>query len=341
MGRKAGAVTLNRQGIMVAKAQHTVPRLHLEHFAGQHPAGQVWTYDTVAGKKWSQVPSKTGTQTHFYSVEREDGTKDTRIEEMLSGFESRAAPVYHALLKGDIPKPDTQERVHFAEFMAILFVRTSAMRQMNAEMQSRLLQVQSFAYATNDRAFERMIAAVEKERGEKIDVATKEKVRRAMIDPSGYTIEIPKYMTLQAIGVADDLAPILYNMKWSLVHARDGFFITSDNPLVRTTDPATHLPGRGDGGFKNKAAEVTLPLSTDVVLIASWDRDAPDHGSFDREHVGYVNKVRRAHADRFLYAHVDEPGIAEMERSHKRTGVRLSSFGYGPSKHATTTVGRK
>ena len=106
---------------MGAKAQHTVPNLHLRNFAGTQPAGQVWTYDCVNGKSWSQIPEETGTSTHFYSVLKEDGTQDTRIEELLSANESRAAPVYKRLLGGEIPKIDTQARVYFAEFLAMMY----------------------------------------------------------------------------------------------------------------------------------------------------------------------------------------------------------------------------
>ena len=31
--------------LMSPKNQHTIPRLHLQHFAGREPMGQFWTYD--------------------------------------------------------------------------------------------------------------------------------------------------------------------------------------------------------------------------------------------------------------------------------------------------------
>ena len=326
---------------MTTKSQHTVPRLHLQHFTGGNPKGQIWTYDVTTNRRWSQAPLETGTQTHFYSVQRQDGTQDTRIEEMLSGFESRAAPVYEGLLNGDIPKLNTQERIHFAEFMGIVYARTSAMRKINAEIQSRALQAKSFAYANNKPMFERMIAALETQRGETIDPVLKEEVRQGMLDPSKYEIEIPKHMTLEAISLADQVSPILYNMKWSLAHPRDGFFISSDNPLVRSVDPRSYRRGLGDGGFKNKTAEVTLPLSNQVILLTSWDQDAREYGSFDSDDVQKINELRAVHADRFLYAHVSENWIAEMGEKYKDSGIKIDSFGFGPSKHARTTVGRK
>ena len=97
----------------------------------------------------------------------------------------------------------------------------------------------------------------------------------------------------------------------------------------------------GDGGFKNKTAEVSFPLSTDVILIASWDEDARDYGSFERDHVDWLNEIRAASADRFLYAHVNEPWIKALASKHRDLKPEISSHGFGPSKFATTKVGRK
>ena len=76
------------------KRHHFIPRLHLQHFAGPEPKGQVWTYDAQTGQVRSAVPEQTAVETHFYSVERDDGVMDTRIEAKLSEIESKAAPIY-------------------------------------------------------------------------------------------------------------------------------------------------------------------------------------------------------------------------------------------------------
>jgi hypothetical protein len=326
---------------MGGKSQHTVPRLHLCNFAGAEPAGQVWTYDCVSGKSWSQIPEETGTVTHFYSVQKEDGTHDTRIEDMLSAIESRASSVYKSLLSGEIPKKDTQARVYFAEFVAMMYVRTSGMRRMNADIQSRGLQTLNFAYAQNDAAFNRLIQGVEKDRGGTITPAIKEEVRAMLRDPSAYDVIIPKHMTLRALGAADKIAPIVYNMKWSLGQPLSGFFITGDNPVIRTVDPKTRHPVMGDGGFKNKTAELSFPLSTDLMLVTSWDEDALDFGLIEREHVDKLNELRAIHADRFLYSHVDDKSISNLAEKFGGSRPEIRFSGFGPSNFSKTTVSRK
>jgi Protein of unknown function (DUF4238) len=122
-----------------AKSQHTIPRLHLQHFVGPEPAGQVWTYDAISGKRWSRVPEETCVQTHFYSAERSDGATDTRLEEFLSQVESRAAPVYEALLKKRLPRD--QARADFAQFLALMHCRTTTMRRMAAKSVAEALRL--------------------------------------------------------------------------------------------------------------------------------------------------------------------------------------------------------
>ena len=141
---------------MTPKGQHFIPRLHLQHFAGQSPKGQVWTYDAVVGKAWSSILEETAVQTHFYSAEKDDGSMDTRFEEFLSEVESAAAPVYKRLLRGVILK-DSQARVDFAQFLALMHVRTPAMRRMHAEIHGRGIQIHNYAYASNPEAFDSLI----------------------------------------------------------------------------------------------------------------------------------------------------------------------------------------
>lgn len=145
----------------------------------------MWTYDAVEGRQWSAIPGETGVQIHFYSAERDDGTMDTRLEDFLAQVESRAAPVYEDLLNWRLPK-DAQARINFAQFLALMYTRTTAMRRMAGEVRGRGAQIHNYAYASNPEAFEALTHRVEAEEGEKMDPELKEKVRQAMLNPSGY-----------------------------------------------------------------------------------------------------------------------------------------------------------
>src|SRR4051812_28594823 len=242
----------------LAKRQHFIPRLHLRHFIGQQPAGQVWTYDAETGDVRSSTPENTAVETHFYSFGAADGKMDTRIEEFFANAESKAASIYTSLLSGIIPPADSQERADFATFIALMYARTPTMRRMHGEFIGRQMQIMSYAYGRNKQAFEALGRRVEEAGGSVLTDEEKERLRQNFIDPSGFVMQVTKEATLPALGLADKLAPLFFRMKWSLISAANGFFITSGNPVVREVDPKSVHKFYGDGGFANKTAEITF-----------------------------------------------------------------------------------
>jgi hypothetical protein len=175
----------------IPKAQHIVPRLHLQHFAGGRPKGQVWTYDKNAGTKRSAIPDETGTFTHFYSIELKDGSHDVTMENLLADNENSAGPIYEKLIKGELPT-SPQEREEFSVFISLLYLRTKARRQDSANLAGRYLQTLRYAYAIHDGAFNTLIRDVEKDRGEKIPDAVKDEVRKRLVDPSDLSQKITR-----------------------------------------------------------------------------------------------------------------------------------------------------
>jgi hypothetical protein len=168
------------------KRQHFIPILHLKHFVGAAPKGQVWTYDAESGEVRSATPENTAVQTHFHSIEGNDGAMDTRVEDYLSTVESNAAPVYEALLHAEIPPKGSQGRVDFATFLAVMYVRTPAMRRMGAEMVGRQLQILCYAYGTNEKAFEALNRRAEEAELRHFNEEEKARLRKDFLDPSGY-----------------------------------------------------------------------------------------------------------------------------------------------------------
>ena len=325
---------------MIPKSQHTIPRMHLQHFAGSNPTGQVWTYDSLTARQWSAIPKETCVQTHFYSAERDDGTMDTRLEEHLSRVEGRATQVYDSLLKGELPQA-SQARLDFANFLALMYTRTTAMRRIAGEIRGRKAQIHNYAYATNPEAFDTLMRRIEAENGEKMSAMLKESTRQAMLNPTGYTMEISKESTLKVIGASDKITPLLDMMKWSLIEARHGYFITSDNPLVRVVDANTCPPIYGDQDFKNKTAVVTFPLSPRILLLMSWNDSTSDLGTVGQKYVRLANEVRAAHSDHYLFAHINDKRIARLADKFKDSRPGMTTQGFGPDKFAPINVTRR
>ena len=162
-----------------------------------------------------------------------------------------------------------------------------------------------------------------------------------MLDSSGYVLEIPKEYTLSALTGADELAPLFLEMRWSLARAGHGYFITSDHPVVKQVDPSTKHPIVGDHDFYNKTVEVSFPLSSKILLIMTWNKDALEFGVLDRDQVILANRIRAAHSDRCLYAHIRDKRIERLAIEFKDSHPRMTSLGFGPKKFADIKLRRR
>lgn len=213
---------------------------------------------------------------------------------------------------------------------------------MAAKIRGRGAQIRSYAYASNPRAFEAIVWRLETERGEPIDAAIKEEIRQEMLNPSGnYVMEISQEATFMALSATDNLTPLLHKMKWTVVAPEHGYFITSDNPVVRWVDPKTRHPLYGDHGFRNKTAEVTFPLSPKRLLLMSWQETVPDRASFNREHVDFANATRAGHSERFLHAHMLDKRIKKLAAKYKDSKPDVTTEGFGPKTFAPIEVARR
>jgi len=323
--------------MVIPKKQHVIPELHLKHFADAN--GRVCTYDAVKGKSWFAAVGETGVEGHFYSGELDDGTEDTRIETHLAEIESKAAPIYDGLLRGDIPD-QSQGRMDFAHFLGLMFSRTRVMRRMAAETRGRTLQGRMFAAAQNPEAFDAAVQGYEEEIGRKLSPEERGSARQAMIDPSGYEFEIPKFETFQALGVADELAKLFFGMQWYLFDAGEGFYITSDNPVCRRVHRSSVHPVYGDNGFLNRTAEVRFPLSPTLLLFLSWNSHALRRATLPAQRVREANEVRAAQSDQYLYAHVQSPDVEQLAARFRDSRPMMTTEGFGPEKYGPIKLGK-
>ncbi len=318
------------------KRQHIIPRMHLQHFTGQDPPGHVWTYDALGGKVWSATPENTAVEGHFYSAERVDGTMDPAIENQIARIEDAAVGTYEALLRGEIPG-EVQERANFAQFLGLMYSRTKGMRRMAAETASRMMQIQAYFTGRHPEAFEASMRRYEEHLGRPISSEEREEYRESLLNPSQFEFNIAKEMTFAVLSSADQLAPILFKMRWWLMKAEAGTFITSDNPLVREVDPRSVSAIYGDMGFANPTAEITFPLSPTTLLMMS-PRRVEFAAVLSGANVHRATEACAAQSDQFLYASANDPVIKKLARDFRDSRPSMSTQGLGPKEFGTTKI---
>lgn len=321
----------------VKKRHHAQPEFYLRGFC-EPSADRVWVYDFEATEPRCTGVENASVERYRYSVTREDGSRDNRLEDWIANAESKAAPVLRNLVAGD--DINLQERSDFASFMALMHVRTDSARELYAQMIAGGMQIEAYATAKRDRAFAQMMEGFQKQHGA-MTAEEIEQVRQALIDPKDFVISVDKEATLAVLSVHDALLPIFFKMEWSVVIAKGPhYFVTSDNPLSHHVHERYQHPMMS-GGFAHPKAEVSLPLSSSACLIAAWHREIPERCAAKPEFTKTMNRERAVFARRYLYGPRFDAGVKRLAEKYKavRPGFKIS--GFGPKEFSAVKLKRQ
>ena len=295
---------------MVTKQAHLVPKFYLEGFTGDSPKGQVWTYDKKTGKSWSKVPDETGTQQYFYAVKREDGSIDNTIEDYFADVEGKAKVGHESLLNGVMPTG--QVRADYATFIATQFHRTSFMRQQYAGAHAKKLNDQIIRFASDVDKFQEFMHKRGTEHGEKFDATKREEIRKGILDTRNFKMVVPQEITLSALIPADNLMEAIYEMEWGVAHVRDGFLLTSDNPIAAHARKELVISSttKIDDITFDASSKFDFSLSPHKLLVMQWQK-LPSSFTLAPNMLNFVNESRQIRSDRFIYSHKNDDKLKQ------------------------------
>jgi hypothetical protein len=290
--------------------QHLIPVFHLSQFAGHHPKDCVWVYDGQENKSWASTPEGVAYETYAYSIKQQDGTWNIALDEWVTKLEGFGTPVYQKLLQLQVPADHSEDKAKFAAYMALMYTRTKAMQRLAAEAYAGIIAMHNELSGRHEGVFAGLIEDIEEKDGRRFSPEEKEAFRKVLIDPSGFSLVIPKSRALMGLGAVPEIAKLFEAMSWTLCVPQGGFFITSDNPVAVQRNPQSppHL------GFLNKSVEVILPLSPKLLLMLTWRNNFRTLASLAAPAVKQINQLIANYAERFLYCHIEHKHIAKLAR---------------------------
>jgi len=319
---------------MSGPGHHTTQRFHLAQFAGDQPKGHVWVYNKTTGRTRSDIPESISVENNFYSIERDNGTWDTRLDDWITGVEGAATRVYKELLGHEIP-PYSQKKYDFALYLAVSYARTRTQQRVSTDFYGKMFQTATYAYGANDELFAAAIKDYETKHAKVLTPERREEFRDLLLNPAGkVTVSVSKDVAFWTWGVIEKLTPIFLEMEWSIVEPEHGYFITSDNPLLRQVAKGTVDSAYGDGGFMNKTVNVTFPLSPKKMLLLSHKKYPRSIWETPRQFVEAINHARASHCEHELYAHIQHKEIAKMAERYKNERPAMELSGFGPEQFA-------
>ncbi len=273
----------------------------------------IWTYSKSRGIARPSRIEETGFKKNFYSIRDESGQYQDDIDNMLTDIENRAIRPYDRLLAGEIPTG--QERADFSTFLATSFTRSPALIRSYAEASARMKTFEIRVNANDRTRFDRMIDRMERKTGNKI--RDRKEVFEFINDPSRYKIGISEKSGLRAIGIADSLAPMLFDRHWHIIESVTDSFITSDNPVCRWVPSDSVHPIYGDGGFANRRAEISYPLSKRRLLLLTGEPLGQSVLYAGSQAVRLQNELRAIEAEDNVFADRKDESISALISRHK------------------------
>lgn len=290
------------------KRHHYLPQFYLKGFCRND---YLWVYDRKMNQVRRQTPINTALQTHYYSVENEDGEKNTEIESFLSQIEGLTKPIIEKVsIKDEI---SVEEKEILSVFLAFLMNRVPDFEKSANKMEEHFVKMMANMMFSDEKRAESIMNRYEKETGNSKEITAKELVdfhRRG-----AYTIKIHRNESLRLmLDLSFDIANYFTQMDWAFFHApRKTSYVTTDNPLfIVPPDDWDHKSFYGVGIITHGAKKVA-PLSQKVCMVMYDHGETIFHNDINREAVKRINFNITVHTDRFLIGR-DEALVKSLSR---------------------------
>ena len=279
--------------------QHWVPKVYLRQFAiggdSQSNDPQVYMYDLHEGKQHTPSISNVTVKKHLYTITH-NREKDFHVETQLADLESRVRPQLLALSNGENVLGQDEHRKLIASFLATLFMRNKTAIRFHEGLRTELIgnakekpgsSTVFTSLGENQYEFPSQIW----EQFQNLDDSGKKNLFSSSI-----------------LKTAQPVANVIKELKWVLLAAEDGNFITSDIPLV------VYHPGEERWGIGTKGTHIHIAISPKCVLLLGTDLSlqANKKHSVSREAVDSLNGLTMTQADRQLISSI---GFEHMRKT--------------------------
>ncbi len=280
------------------KDQHFVPSSYTAAWCDADTPAEmtpyVWVFAARGRDGRRKSPENIFSETDFYTVMEDDGTRNVRIEKSLSALESEFAKIRKRLAREE-EITSVKDRLDLLTFVAAMSARTRAKRDHHRNQFGKVKEKMEMMINHYDRSTPAERRALVNHPGNQIGEGS---------EPGGSyedivaVVENPMRFTL---GVTIDvMLPILTKMKLAVIGTDDPLgFITSDDPCVLIDTEAHKVPPffRHSPGLVKQSVELTLPLSPRQILVLSWVAGVEGYLKTDQRGVDELNRrtIARAH----------------------------------------------
>jgi len=285
------------------RRHHFLPVSYLRNFCS--PEGYIYVYERGKPPRRS-VPKQEAHIRDFYTYEDEGG-KNFEIENILSKFESDAAPVIQGIVDRAASKSHRyltdEETEILRKVVALMFLRVPAGRKLDKEYIAPAVRKLIEESAQDSKRFAELMKDVldaehllEPERGKFL-----EGMRHQILNGHYDKPEPPGFRLHAMLHVANMIVEEMHEYSCLIVLApKHETFITGDTPVCTAVEMGKDKMQLGTA-FADKDTAIWVPVSAKTCML--WKRrEEPGVGKLPPMGVRRVNRNIMRFAERFIYA---------------------------------------
>lgn len=317
---------------MAGKRHHYLPRFLLRRFAEKDGprAGLVWRLDKKTGQPRAVAPKFEAALPHYYRLTREDGTTDSRPEDILARIESAAASALHSVERGETPSDE--ERTWLALFVLFQHRRTPAAREwlrffdevmaaMTTEVD--LSNADSFHRRAKQAAPEMTPDEVEATRRELLDDLKAGRVRLGST-PS-------REVAMMFVAAEQVAAKLVSGFTWAVLRASDDSKLVLPGMGITLYDPTPPYPESGLGFASSPNAETIVPVDPAFALALTPGTPTWNEGTISVDDVAEINLRAYAWSDDCYYGSSQQV-VTDLRAVARRKRLQVAQFAPRPGR---------
>ena len=280
------------------KRQHVIPESYLKRFTrSQVKKDLLWVFDIDRGKSFQDIPRNVALKKNYYDVHVSNVDRVIIERDVFGKFEEKASRIIQKVCTDQLPLSEKDQAL-LIEFISLLTVRVPKIRNTLADFYNNVSHALMQSIVSSPETWERAQKEM-KVQGIDVPEISYDDMKDS-VSGNALRFEVDQNYTMgDLVHMHNVLNTFLQKRTWSFVRAKEGKYITCDQPvsLRWLVPPNDHIPP----GFGLANTIVTCPIDPQIAVVGIFE-DEPIVTLADSRLVAIQNGITVSNAERWIYS---------------------------------------
>jgi hypothetical protein len=317
---------------MAGKRHHFLSQFLLRRFAetSGKREGLVWRLDKKTGQSRPVAPKYEAALRHYYRLEYEDGTTDSRPEDVIARIEEATAAALRQIERGELP--DDEDRAWLALFVILQHRRTPVAREWQRFRDELMSTMMAEVTLGNVESFHRRAQVAEpsmtQEQVEEMRLEMLEDLQSGRVKLGSTPSREAAFMFVALDEVAKDLVE---KFTWIVVRAPTDAELVLPGMGISLYDPTPPNPHSGFGFRSSPNSQTLIPVDPRFALALTPGEPVWREADASVEDVDEMNLRAYAWSDAACYGR-SQKVVTDLRALARRNRGRVGELAPRPGR---------